>query len=343
MRNPFFIFKNYIFDPDRKSFIRQIADLITGMSRHKIGVYSYFYSAMHKKSAGPIENYCNFRAINKIGRWQLDSLADSGFTNDKVEFYKTIADKEDLLPHVLGFFQAGNFYSSNALKSPVPASDKKQFLSILEGYLKDRESLFLKLSDSSGGKDVWRIKSNDAGDIVKGLDISASYILEAELEQHQEINKINPNCINTLRIVTVNEPGGIVVAGSFFRLGVDHSHVDNASSGGIFVRYDLQQNVLGREAYRLPWHGGETFLRHPETGFLFEGSRLPYPEKVRELVTRGHQVFPKQKIVGWDIAFTPTGPAIVEANANPATVMNQIAEKGLKTNEVYRRTYAHLV
>src|SRR5690625_1380033 len=180
-------------------------------------------------------------------------------------------------------------------------------------------------------------------DAYDKMNLGESYLLEAGLKQHPAINAINPSCINTLRLVTVHEEGEIIIAAGFFRLGVGDTHVDNASSGGIFVPYHVEHNMLAREAYRLLWHGGETFLRHPDTGHQFEGIQLPYPEKVRELVVQAAQLFPKQKIIGWDIAFTPDGPVIVEANANPSAVMNQIAEKGLKSNETYKRLYAHLI
>src|SRR5690625_4365216 len=149
MKNPVIILKNYIIDPHRKRLVRQVADIFTCMCKYKLGVYSYFYSSMHKKSSGPIQNYCTWKEINEVGKWQLGNLEGSDFTNDKVEFYKKVSAKGDLLSQVLGFFESGNFYSSKESLAPVSISDKPQILQILKVYLQEHESLFLKVSHSN--------------------------------------------------------------------------------------------------------------------------------------------------------------------------------------------------
>lgn len=51
--------------------------------------------------------------------------------------------------------------------------------------------------------------------------------------------------------------------------------------------------------------------------------------------------YKKHKEVGkkWDIAFTPDGILILEANDNPHIVMMQISCKGIKSNSIYNEVF----
>src|SRR5690606_29801636 len=125
-------------------------------------------------------------------------------------------------------------------------------------------------------------------------------------------------------------------ASCFFRMGTGESYVDNGSSGGIFIDYDIYDNKLAKKAYRLFDYGGESFEKHPTTGFVFKGKELPYSRDVVDLVTMAAKLFPELEIVGWDIAYTNEGPVILEGNDNPHIVMMQIGCKGLKNNKIYK-------
>jgi hypothetical protein len=54
---------------------------------------------------------------------------------------------------------------------------------------------------------------------------------------------------------------------------------------------------------------------HPETGVAFDGFRLPFWSDAVELVTGAQRYFAELPTLGWDIALTGDGPAIIEANS----------------------------
>ena len=61
---------------------------------------------------------------------------------------------------------------------------------------------------------------------------------------------------------------------SLLRMGVNESYKDNASSGGIFVNYDIEKNKLGEVATKFLNKGGASFYSHPGSNFIFKDQSL---------------------------------------------------------------------
>lgn len=114
------------------------------------------------------------------------------------------------------------------------------------------------------------------------------------------------------------------------RIGLGNSSIDNSSTGGIFVDYNIEENKLGKVAYTFFKHGGKSFYQHPDSGVKFEDFELPYPEKVKNIVKKAALLIDKE-ILGWDIAYTPQGAIIIEVNQSPNHT-TQIMNKNLLTN-----------
>lgn len=235
----------------------------------------------------------------------------------------------------LGKIEKENLYIYDGIV--LEKLSKKNILENLVKYSKGK-SLFIKQVDGEGGKSVFKFNDKtNFEDVI--IDLNKDYIIEYELIQHDELNKINPYCINTLRVITVNFNGEIKVPDTFFRMGTGKSYVDNGSSGGIFVNYDIHENKMGNVAYKLTESGGNSYYKHADTGFIFESSKLPYPDKVIDLVTKAAKLFSDIAVIGWDVVFTPSGPIILEGNDNSHIGMMQISVKGLLSNEIYREVF----
>ena len=137
-------------------------------------------------------------------------------------------------------------------------------------------------------------------------------------------------------LLITNRNGEIKIPSCALRMGVNKSHNDNVSTGGIFTGYYIENNKLGEVALD-KW--GTSFYNHPDTHFIFKNQSLPYPNKVILLVTKVAKMFPNTCIIGWDVAYTPEGPVIIEGNTVPCPVGMQIALRGLRNNKIYNDIY----
>ena len=115
------------------------------------------------------------------------------------------------------------------------------------------------------------------------------------------------------------------------RFGVGDSVIDNASSGGFFVGVNIDEGTLKDTGHYLSQYGGAKIKKHPDSGFIFEGFKVPYFKEACEEVLKGIMVIPN-RFIGWDVAITPNGPIIVEANSSPHLQISNIVNGGLLKN-----------
>ncbi len=154
------------------------------------------------------------------------------------------------------------------------------------------------------------------------------------VKQNDEINKIYPYSINTVRLYTLRNTASIKVISGFIRFGVGGMNVDNASSGGFFVPIDLENARLKAKGVQLLKHGGNTFERHPDTNCKFEGFEIPHFKEIVNLTVELSRHF-SNKMIGWDIAVGNDEPIFIEGNSNGSLLMSQIACGGFRNNRHY--------
>lgn len=139
-------------------------------------------------------------------------------------------------------------------------------------------------------------------------------VVEDVLQQHEEMNRMNPSSINTLRIVTILNETGPHIVYAHIRIGNSDRPVDNLHSGGMFAPIDLDRGVIQYPAYDKARH---TYQEHPRTHTTIQGFAIPYWEEAKAMCLEASQIVPQMRYVGWDVAITPTGPVFVEGNNLP--------------------------
>ena len=56
--------------------------------------------------------------------------------------------------------------------------------------------------------------------------------------------------------------------------------------------------------------------RHPNTGIIFEGYKIPHWNEIVENVKKAHLFFYGLHSIGWDVVVTDNGIMIIEGNDN---------------------------
>jgi hypothetical protein len=221
------------------------------------------------------------------------------------------------------------------------------FIHFLSALIKEKSSaggIFIKKKEGScGGKGIYKITSGELeSDTAKLQNLfreitGSGFMFQDLVVQHDELNRLNPFCLNTIRIDTyTNRQHVSKVLSSFIRLGINQSHLDNVSSGGVFVGINLADGTLRSEAFSDFTHGkGKFFNIHPETGTRFEGFRIPFFQEAMKLATDAAYRIPQLKVIGWDIAIRPDGPILVEGNDTPGLSFSEIGQNGFRNNPVY--------
>jgi hypothetical protein len=77
---------------------------------------------------------------------------------------------------------------------------------------------------------------------------------------------------------------------------------------------DVTRGCLGAGVFRDLIEAHVDVCEHPATKAQIEGRALPMWPAVLELIVTAHRIFSQFPSIGWDVAITPEGPILMEAN-----------------------------
>lgn len=219
----------------------------------------------------------------------------------------------------------------------------------LAQFMQGKTQVFVKQVDSCGGKSVERIEisqETNAQELYALLMQNAQYLVEDALQQHPEMMRMNPSCINTLRITSLVRDGEVHIMYCLVRIGDGSQPVDNISRGGMYCPVG-EYGVITAPAF-CDAIGG-CYTQHPATEVPFVGFAIPFYSEAIAMIAQAALLVPQVRYVGWDVAITPQGPVLVEGNVVPSYDMCQnyahVQDQGgilPKFQMVYGRNFADL-
>lgn len=191
----------------------------------------------------------------------------------------------------------------------------------------NRHPVFMyKPVSNLGGLGIEKMSVSDDNITQLWSDIKSrgDCLLEEVLIQHDQMAALNPDTINTIRVVSmVNDKGEINIPMANVRIGRTGAFVDNFCSGGMSASVDVNTGVISSLAYT---KGMETYSVHPDTQCPILGYQIPEWDSVLKLVRYGAQKMPGLRYIGWDVAIKNDGTAcFIEGNHNAASDVHQVA------------------
>jgi hypothetical protein len=286
----------------------------------------YFDSGLDRKSNKDVKNYIPWLTFtfrrNKLNQQPIKFVYDPYnyvcLLRDKFIFEAFCKRMGINTPTNIGLFNS---------KSIFLLKEKKFFdIDMISGFAMDA---FCKKNVPYGGgmhSNILKLKIQNGiislnNKVVtiqefKKLIGNENWIIQERIKnQNPEFAVFHPQSINTVRIITVKKGNDINVIGSFLRMGVNGSYTDNSSSGGIACGIHLENGSLEKYGMFKPEFGTKC-ARHPNTGVIFEGYKIPKWREIVEYVKRAHSLFYGLHSIGWDVAVTDDGVMIVEGNDN---------------------------
>ena len=146
--------------------------------------------------------------------------------------------------------------------------------------------------------------------LCKELD---SFIVEDLIRPHETIRALNPDSVNTVRVITYFDGEKTIIHDTFMKVGKKGSFVDNGGAGGIFVSVNPETGMFKSDGCD---EDGVVYPTHPDTGVRFQGYQLPDWQQARKLAMKLSTKVPGINYIGWDFTYTQKGKwVIVEGNA----------------------------
>jgi len=313
----------YYPEEERKNRISIFIDnFIWILHFHHANEFYYILGFDRKNYTQYRQKYINGRQCRKIIERKKMQVSNNSKIYDIVIHDKFIAAQ---YMESLGFPVPSTIAVVYNNKIILPKSDEEFPLNFI---ITEKKSLFedciCKPIADWAGRGIFRMQANDGNIIInnrnvtknkfKDLFSNSKYIIQEKIIQHEKMSKLNPNSINTIRLVTCFDNQTVQPFSAGVRIGMEGNITDNWHTGGILVRLNIESGLLDKYGFTHPEHSGKKYERHPETGVKFDSYEIPYCHKAIDLATNLHKYFYNTHSIGWDIAITKEGPVFIEAN-----------------------------
>lgn len=316
MKNIGFIVKR-IFGMDYRAMFQNIALIHKKTGRSRIWLFQDMIRCTMKHGSGHID-YEQFEMYN-MTEAQRATYLTRGRNNAIVKQYNDPAYN-----HIVHNKDEFNAHFDKYLKRDwALMRDKEKAIA----FLANHEDFMIKPLDGSCGLGIRKLKASAFESPEAAYDIlwksDGNALLEELIIQHPAVAAIYPGSVNTVRAVTLYKNGRAHVITTCFRMGNNGNHVDNLNNGGMVVPVDEK---TGHISLRAMDKEKKVYSVHPSTGNAIQGFTFPDWEKAMDMVCQAALEITQIGYMGWDIAFTPDGPILVEGNEYPGNGLLQLPE-----------------
>ena len=200
----------------------------------------------------------------------------------------------------------------------------------LTSMLKSHIRLILKPVDGTFGKGVRIISCKDYVDNNVSIfqEYPSGVLVEELIDQHDDLAKLHPASVNTIRIYTICYGSEVVVFHPWLRIGKGGSVIDNASSGGIGAALDFSTG----EIISVGDKSGHRYVTHPDTNIQLIGFKVPQWENLIDTVKRLALVNNNLHYAGWDMALSKDGWVLVEGNPRAQIGFQIMEQRGFRSD-----------
>lgn len=269
-------------------------DMIYCGFRYQAGYMDYalfeMYSKNKKQRLSTMTRGKNNRYVSALN----DRSARSIFEN-KIEFHKAFS----------GYTKRGWLDLSTA--------GYEEFEAFIDTY----GDIIVKPPEGIHGDGISRLSRGTISDrraLYDDLIRSGQTLCEELVVQHDDLNRVYPGSVNTVRMVTILTDKGAELVAAMHRIGSEGSAVDNFNNGGMVVPVNVSDGVVYMKAID---KAGRVYEKHPSTGEDITGMKIPLWDECLAFVKDASTVVPQVRYVGWDVAVTPNGPLLIEGNWYP--------------------------
>jgi hypothetical protein len=249
----------------------------------------------------------------------VNTRSGTEILDDKVAFYQ-LAERRGLpIPTVFAVADAGQLVFSDPRADHLPSCDL--FVKPARGWGGRGASLWTSQGTESYQRGFGTSTSANEASLVRREDLEASLrassaaggtlIVQRRLRNHSGLADLSLGAVLSARVLTAFVDGDAEFVRATMKIPLGGAVVNNY---GIAAAIDFRTGVLGAASAHGPVLA--RYSTHPETGARIEGRCVPHWSAVVALALAAHREISQIPFIGWDIAFSETGPVLLEGNWN---------------------------
>jgi len=166
-------------------------------------------------------------------------------------------------------------------------------------------------------------------DFISYVKVHAAtgYQFQSRISPHDTIREMCGDRLATVRVLTVVKSGEPQIMRACWKIPAGLHFADNFwRPGNLLAQLDLASGCVKRVIRRAE-ASYEEVTHHPDTGYRIEGMFVPNWNDVTMLAIEAAKTFDDMPLVGWDIAVTQSGAALVESNITPDFQIHQLSDR----------------
>jgi hypothetical protein len=305
-------FLDHIQKVEGKSKSSLLLDIVISSLIYNISILEYFQFHFYKL---PPEERKKFAGTGFMYEYQLKMNPKAG--------RRVLENKLDFL----------RFYVSHIRHDYASLIDLKKDHSVAERVLSNKSGkVVLKSTSGQCGRGVEVRDSSEftPSTLIQRLEETGNDFVEEFVSQHQDLMKLSPSGLNTVRIITqLNQYDQVEIVGARLRITVNSS-VDNMAAGNIAAPINIENGVVeGPGVYSDITKEPE--LVHPVTKVPIVNFKIPFWQGCLKMVKDAALLNKRNRSIGWDVAVTDEGPELIEGNHDWCKLLWQLpVQKGLK-------------
>lgn len=277
---------------------------------------SIFFDIIHcglKYQAGYMD-YKLFEMYN-LNEKQRKTIVTRGINNGIVKKYNNPAYTKYFSDKIVFNKKFNKYLLRDWMEVTGTDENYKQF----QDFCKKHKKILVKpLSESCGkGVEIFEVNSKNSKEIYNNLLETKRYLVEEIAIQCEEIAKLHPSSINTIRMVTLNNE----IVAAFLRIGNDNNVVDNFNHGGLVAPINIETGIIDYLAIDKQMN---IYEKHPLTNEPILWFKIPKWPRIKRFVIQASKEVPEVGYVGWDVCLGVKDPFLIEGNEFPGHDLYQL-------------------
>lgn len=188
----------------------------------------------------------------------------------------------------------------------------------IRNFIAKYGTVIVKPANGACGVGVFKISSDDKdklNDLISRVRKGEKLIMEEVIIQHEDMARMNPASVNTLRIITmIDRQGYVHIINHCAKFGASSQCISNTMGGGFCCHINKETGIIDSQGKDI--HGGYIF-KHPISDVVIPGYQIPMWSGVLNYARKLAKVVPSARYIGWDIVITKDGYDVIEGNLHP--------------------------
>lgn len=332
-------------DPERKSILRILFELCCLLVIHRTMPSHYFSRYLFKQDISNVTDYLPGKFLYKM-KAKFNERSARNMLDNKLFFDLYYRQLNFNLPELwLHNSRRAFVLDGKCIEIQTVDGFKKLVEQVIRTNSVDNTVFIKKAYDTYGGASIYKMHLDHLSSFPDKINdiyleiINSAFIFQQAIKQHHEMDRLNPFCLNTMRLDTfINPDGTVEIISGYLKTNIRNNHVDNEPTGGCEISLDLETGRLRKYGHlTLKFNGLSRPTQHPTTMTVFENFMVPHFNEAKEMVIRAARVMPALRLVGWDVAIGENGPVLIEGNSDYDIAASDLSYGGYRANPVFKK------